>query len=143
MAVSTVPAVKSALVALFTAALPTVTVTWAAPQNEEDYVNEMVWLGDTRQEEEFRILGAQKIDEQYVIEVHVQALKEGDDPKATEERAWVMREACVAAVRADLDVSNTLNQWAGPFPTRMEVRPAGPKQWLARAVVEITGRARI
>lgn len=145
MANSTVPAVKAALVSAFSTALTGqgVTVTWAAPSDEEDYVNEMVWLGDTEHDEDFKLLGAQRIDESYTVEVFVQVMKEGDDPQTTEERWWAIRALCVNALRNDLTLGNVVNQWIGPFPTRVETRPAGPKQWLTRGTVSLACRARI
>lgn len=142
MAASKAPAVKAALVTLFDAATAA-TVTWAAPTDEEDYVAEMVWLGDVDQEENFRLLGRQSIDEEFTIDVWIQAIKEGDNPQATEERAWAIREECVTALRSDLTLGGVVNQWIGPFPTRMETRPAGQKQWLAKAQLTLRCRARI
>ena len=145
MANSTVPAVKAALVSTFSTALTGqgVSVTWAAPSDEDDYVNEMVWLGDTDHDEEFRVLGAQRIDESYTVDVQIQTVKEGDNPQATEERWWAIRALCVNALRADLTLGGIVNQWIGPFPTRIETRPAGPKQWLSRGTVSLRCRARI
>jgi hypothetical protein len=149
VAVSTVPAAKAKLLALFEAstvlgaATPAVTCTWAAPTKDDEYQLDHVWIGDVEQSEEFRVLGQQRIDEEYTVEIVVQAYREGDDEQAVEERAWVLREGVVAAIRADLSLGGILNQWAGTFPTRMEVRPATPSGWLARGTVTLTCRARI
>jgi hypothetical protein len=150
MAVSTVPATKAKLVQLFQAsaslggATPHVRVTWAAPTRDEEYQNDHVWLGRTRQVEEFRTLGAQRIDEEYTIDIVIQAYRSGNDEQAVETRWWVMREAVVAALRADLSLGGTVNGWVGPFPTDdVEPRPAAPKGWLCKGTVSLTCRARI
>jgi hypothetical protein len=142
MAVSTVPAAKAALVTLIEAALTGVSVTWSAPTDEEDYVAEMVWLGDVEHTDDWGALGRQRIDETYELEIVVQVYQEGDNAQACEERAWVLREGVVTAVRADLTLGGILNKWAGTFPTRMETRPAD-KGWLAKGTLRLPCRARI
>lgn len=142
MADSTVPAVKAALVTLIDGTTSGVTVTWAAPTDEEDYVAEMIWLGDVEHTDEFGALGGQRIDESYEVEIVVQVYQEGDDAQACEERAWVLRAAVVTAIRADLTLGGILNKWAGTFPTRMETRPAD-KGWLAKGTLRLPCRARI
>jgi hypothetical protein len=144
MAVSTVPAAKQKILDLLAANgdLAGVTITWAAPTNDSDYQHDNIWLGDVDQEETFRVLGAQKIDEEYRLPIHIQAHKEGDVEKDAEERFWTLREEVIGTLRADLTLGGILNQWAGTFPTRVEVRPT-PNGWLARGEVALTCRARI
>lgn len=146
MADSTVPTVKAYLLSLFQQAtdLTGVTVVWAAPTKEEDYDYDMLWLGETTDtDEEFRRLGAQSIHETYEVPVVFQAYIAGDDPQSTEERAWEMRAAIIDALRADLTLGDLISEWSGPYPTRMELRPANPAGWLAKGTVRIQCRATI
>ena len=145
MANSTVPAAKAALLSIFATALAgeSVDISWAAPSDDEDYTDEMVWLGDVDYEDSFKVLGAQRIDEEYTIPVSIQVVREGDNPQATEERWWALRALCVNALRDDLTLGGVVNQWVGSFPSNNETRPAGPKQWLSRGTVSLTCRARI
>jgi hypothetical protein len=114
MADSTVPAVKAYLLAEFQndADLTGVTVKWSAPADGDQYTRDMVWLGDVDQTEVYRAIGQERKDEDYTLEVVVQAYLEGDDPRATEERAWELRAAVAAAIRADLTLGGNLNHWA-------------------------------
>ena len=143
MAISTAPAVKQKILDLLAANtdLNGVTVTWSAPTNDSDYQADNIWLGDVEQEEDFRILGAQRIDETYTIEIFVQAVALGDVEKTAEDRAWVLRDEVVQSLRADLTLGGTVNQWVGPFPTRMETRPL-PNGWLSKGRLLLTCRAR-
>jgi hypothetical protein len=144
VAVSTVPAAKQKILDLLAANgdLAGVTITWAAPTNDSDYQEDNIWLGDVDQEEEFKVLGAYKIDETYTIPVHIQAVKQGDVEKDAEVRFWALREEVISSIRSNLTLDGVLNQWAGTFPTRVEVRPT-PNGWLARGEVSLTCRARI
>jgi hypothetical protein len=145
MADSTVPAVKAYLLAEFQndADLTGVTVKWSAPADGDQYTRDMVWLGDVDQTEVYRAIGQERKDEDYTLEVVVQAYLEGDDPRATEERAWELRAAVAAAIRADLTLGGNLNHWAEMDSTRMTTRPADPKGWLAKGTLQLRCRARI
>ena len=142
MAASTVPTVKAALITLFTTANPNVPVDWAAPAEDDRYGEDNIWLGDVEQEEDFKVLGRQRIDEEFTLDFWVQTVRQGNDPQDAEEAAWTLREACVTAIRSDLTLGGIVNQWVGPHPTRMEVRPL-PNGWLAKGRVALTCRARI
>ena len=148
MANATPPAVKQKLLDLFNAetgtgeALEGVTITWAAPTNDSDYQADNIWLGDVEQEENFKVLGRQSIDELYTVEIFFQAVALGDVEKTAEDRAWALRAAGISAIRADLTLGQTVNQWVGPSTTRMETRPL-PNGWLAKARLVLTCRARI
>lgn len=146
MADSTAPAAKAAILSLLNASadLTGVAISWAAPTKEDEYTEDMVWLGDVDPyNQEFVNLGGGKVDEEYDLEITAQAFLSGDDPQTTEERAWELRSAIVEILRADKTLSSTINKWSGPYPGAMTTRPATPNGWLAKTTVRLTCRASI
>lgn len=113
MPASTVPAAKSALLALATTALPaSVKVARGRPTDESDMASEMFFLGRARQTEEWGQTGSGgRRDEEYDLQAFVHVHKFGDDERATEERAWELRELFVAALRADVTLGGVLSKW--------------------------------
>jgi hypothetical protein len=132
---STVPAVKAALktaiaarTVISTAGIP---VLWGEPLDKDDWAGglEAIWLGDVDQSEEWPGLG-QRRDEDYTIEVRVSVFQHGDDPQATETRAWALRDEIVEAVRTDATLKSLLNLGAEVQRTTQANTPA-EKAWQA------------
>lgn len=100
---STVPGAKAAMIAaikansaITTAGTP---VLWGEPTKEGDYKGktEAIWLGDVDQTEEWPGI-TQRRDEDYTVGVVIRVIKRGNDEKATEERAWALRDEVAAAM---------------------------------------------
>lgn len=97
---SSVPAVKAALFGLMQTALPGTQVLWA--NTTANVQRESAWMGNADFSEEV-VASFMKAplphNEAYVVPVVVMALMEGDDPQATEERAWELAASVEDALR--------------------------------------------
>ncbi len=152
MSVSTAPLAKQKILDLLnarTALAAMVTadqlkIRWAAPTEEADYRRDIIWLGDVEQTEEHIALGGNGIrkDEDYTIQLWCQSYRVGDDPKATEEACWALREEAAAAIRLDPNLSGVLNQWVEIESTNVITRPA-EKGWLVKCEASLLCHARI
>lgn len=150
MAASTAPAAKQKILDLLNArpalaalvAAKTLRIRWAAPTEEADYRRDIIWLGDVRQTEEHVALGGNSKDEDYTVGLWCQSYRTGDDPKATEDACWALREEAAAAIRADPTLGGVLNQWAEIQSTNVTTRPA-EKGWLVKAEALVLCHARI
>lgn len=144
MAISTVPAVKAKLVTLLTAAsgLAGVKVTWTYPVDEDDIGQEHIHFGDVTQSEVWHALGALRREEDYTIELVILVKKYGDDPKATDDRLWVLREQVSTVLRSDPTLSGILNAWAEITQTNTTLQPL-TDGWATRARLGVHCKARI
>lgn len=110
---STAPTVKQKLIDLWTArpGLAGVVITWAGPTEEGDLENEHIFFESTEQDEEFAQVGGSptKREESYTLNTVLTVYMEGDDPKATEERAWAIRAEMSAAVRGNVQLDGLIN----------------------------------
>lgn len=90
IATSTIPATKAALLTKFSAALPSVLVTWGVPRGELDA--EVVIIGNGANIMQLAAaVGQQKRDERYVIDVLVSVVKGGlDSAQVASERAFAI-----------------------------------------------------
>lgn len=143
MPASTIPDAKAALLAAIQArgALSAVHVAWGVPAElpselERIYVSDAVDV--TR---EWAGLGGGRLDENYAIQVHVEAFRHGDDQSGTELRLWDLVTEIESAIRAD-------NRLGGLV---FVARPAGVDTktlptddgWIASATMRIAIEARI
>lgn len=148
MSASTAPAAKAQLLAMFAArdGLAGVHIDWAAPTKTEGYTGgENVWLGDIDDMQTWGAIARATLpkDEDYTIEFVAQAHREGDDPQATEERAWELVAEIEGALRADPSINGINNREAASLTrVKMTTRPAEPQGWLAKATGQITCHAR-
>lgn len=140
------PAAKAALLTAFGAqtGLAGVRITWGGPTEEDDLAYEHIWLGRVvREAPEFVAIGQQKIDEDYTVEVVVQARKGGDNEQATEERLWALEAECEAAIRADLSLGGVLGQHWAEIGRAEQVNNPIPNEWVSRVTFTVRCRARI
>lgn len=150
MAASTAPAAKQKILDLLNARTTLATlvaanelkIRWAAPTEEADYRRDIVWLGDVQQTEDHIALGGMRKDEDYTIELWCQSYRTGDDPRATEEACWQLREEAAAAVLANPNLGGVLNQFIEIQSTNVTTRPA-EKGWLVKAEASLLCHARI
>ncbi len=143
MAVSTVPAAKSALLAAIQArpALAGVLVARGLPA-QLPREPERIYIHNARDvDREWAGLGGQLMDETYVIEIIVETFGSGDDQVATENRLWTLINEIELAVRADLTLANTIRT-ARPDGSTEDTGPTD-EGWLARATTRIACVARI
>jgi hypothetical protein len=100
---STIPACKAAVLTVLAArpALTSVTRTWAGPTKDEDFVEEMIFLGVTEDTSEFVAFSGPR-EETYTLQITVWVELWGDDPQAAEERAHVLWDEVEDALRDDL-----------------------------------------
>lgn len=110
---SSVPAVKAALFSMLTTALPTTQVMYAAAS--VDFARESAWLGQADFSEETVAgftSGPNPHNEAYVVPVVFMATAEGDDPQATEERAWALVALFEDALRQAKVVGGSNVHWS-------------------------------
>lgn len=100
---STIPACKAAVLTILAAraALADVTRTWAGPTKDEDFVEEMIFLGVTEDTSEFLAYGGPR-EETYSLAITVWVEQWGDNPQETEERAHALWDEVEDALRDDL-----------------------------------------
>lgn len=98
---------------MLAAALPTTQVTWAG--HAIDFARESAWMGQANFTEEavagFRS-GALPHNEAYAVPVVFMATTEGNDPRATEERAYAMAALFEDALRQSGSTSVSNVHWA-------------------------------
>ena len=141
MATSTIPAVKTALLALLVAELDPVQVSWAKP-SQEAIAHESVWFDGADSTQRAEAMGNQRRDETFTLELIVSCIRDGDDAQGLELRMWEI----VA------DVEQLVRDNPKPIPAPLfDIQYGGAKQRpaqaegqrLSEAVVSINGRARI
>src|SRR5438132_7233984 len=93
MSVTTAPAVKAQLVALFKAAVEATTEVWFNRPNEDHSLAENVYVCDvtgTREWHNLRPGASKPVDEDYAVAVYVEVYRDGTDAEGTENRAWAI-----------------------------------------------------
>jgi hypothetical protein len=156
MAASTAPAAKQKLLDLLNAraalaasvANKSLKVRWAAPTEEADYKRDVIWLGETvEQEEEHIQLGGganRRKHEEYVVEVGMQAYRTGDDPQGTETAWWELRTELAAAVTADPDLTGSLpSGYAQLESSVVSTQPVATGGWLSKGSCRVRCKAQI
>jgi hypothetical protein len=143
---SSVPAVKGALFTMLTTALPTTMVTYAMSVRNFEESRESAWLGVARFGEEavagFRP-GALPHNEAYTVPVYVMATTEGDDPQATEARAFELAALFEDAVRQNGSLGLGNVQWANLTGKEPNLHPHGDVGWLAILEMTVSVQVRI
>jgi len=144
MAASTIPAAKAALVNLLTATMPAgVTVRWGGPTNEGQMTDEMSYLGDVTQSEEWVGLKSAGRVEDYTIELVITVRSHEDNEQTAETRLWQLRELAAGALRADPHLGGVLNEAGAELAeTRQDNLPL-TDGWACRARVTVHCRSRI
>lgn len=142
MPATTAPAAKSAILAAIAArpALTAITPTWGGPTEADDLAEEMIHLGRTIGEGEWRTLGAPNRHESYLIAVHIIVLKYGDDEQATEERAFELLDEVSAALYADKFLANgatNLLYTPAAIESWEQTNTPTPEQWGAQIVAQV------
>ena len=118
VSVSTIPAAKAKLLALFKEALAAETATevWAARPNEDHQLAENVYVGGVRGRREFRNVGRQLPngrEEDYTVSVDVEVFREGTDYEGTEARLWQLMALLETSVGENPDLGGLANvSWA-------------------------------
>ncbi len=137
---SAVPAAKTTIKTLLTAhtwPVSTPDIRWGQPTEGEDWPagGEVIYMGDTRPAtDQFVVLGANRLDEAFVIPVVADVRQYGDDEEATEKRAWVLRDEIVAVLQANPTLGGTVNRLTG-F-TRTPGNLPSPQQWRTQILIE-------
>jgi hypothetical protein len=100
---TTIPACKAAVLTLLAArpALSGVVLSWSGPTRDDDYVDELIFLGDTEDTSNWAAGGGIR-EENYALDVTVWVKLWGDDPQATEQRAHVLWDEVEDALRDDV-----------------------------------------
>lgn len=143
MPASTAPAAKAALKALFAArpGLSTVSVMWEVPTREEQVRNEMLFFGNVTVDGSWQVMGGLRRDEEYSVALTLQVRREGDDPQATEERAWTLLDEVAAAIASDKYLGGLLHQ-AAALTSISQENVATPEDWWAVITAQIACAAR-
>jgi hypothetical protein len=136
---TTVPACKAAVLALLAArpALTGVVLTWAGPTKDEDFTEEMIFLGDTDRTSDWAELGAGRRVESYSLTVTVYVEQWGDDPQAAEQRAYALLDEVEDTLRDDIRAVPSTLRTAGVFQfdgmsDHGSAGPSTPEKWGAR-----------
>lgn len=146
MAVSTIPAVKAALVSTISAAIadPDVEVTWSTPRGDKS--RDWVRVGDVVGQQNAAALGRKRRQEDYRIEVLVSVIRSDvESPQSVAERACAIAGEIEDALRADerlgLGIEDGLF-WAQVEKTDLAEGVAGGERW-AEVTVHVVCMARI
>jgi hypothetical protein len=101
VAVSTIPAVKAALLARLESrpGLTGVQICYGAPIPNPS--REFVWLGNVSGDQEWAAIGQLSRSEEYDLEVIVMVRREGSDQQACTERCFEIAEELAAELRSD------------------------------------------
>ena len=148
---SAVFAVKEAMLAVLDAhaALDGVTLAWAAPTKDEDFTEQMVFLGDTEEQSTWQALGGGQRSETFTVQIVVFVEQWGDDPKATELQARTLWAEVEDALRDDLfaqpstlRTAGLLDFGDGEIERRVTTGPATSEKWGARVDAAVSCRTR-
>jgi hypothetical protein len=144
VAASTIPAAKAALLTALQAraGLTGVDVRWGLPAQTLS-ANERVYVGDAEEIDRAWVgLGAQRLEENYILQVIVETFQAGDDQRATEERFWVLVNEVEQAVRGDLTLAQTVRLASPDGIAEARVGPTD-EGWAATGIVRVRCEARI
>lgn len=146
---TTVPACKATVLAILAArpALAGVTLAWSAPTKDEDFTEEMVFLGASDDTSDWAELGAGRRIEEYLLDLVVWVQRWGDDPQGTETRAHALWDEVEDALRDDIRSQPSTLRAAGVLQfnrvtRRTSLGPASPDTWGARIDARIQFQAR-
>ena len=144
-----VPATKAAILEVLgaRAGLAGVTLGWSGPTKDEDYVPEMVFLGEVERTSFWKQLGGHVREEEFSVAVTVYVEQFGDDPQTVEERAYALLDEVEDALRDDLVAPGGLLRAAGVFQfgefrASAATGPASTEKWGARVDACVDFQAR-
>ncbi len=144
-----IPACKRAVLTILAAreALADVTLTWSGPTKDEDFQDEMVFLGDTEDNSDWAELGTGRRTEDFLLDITVWVEQWGDDPQAAEERVHALWDEVEDALRDDIRATPSTLRTAGVFTFNRATRrtttgPATPEKWGARVEARVQFQAR-
>lgn len=144
MASSTAPEAKARIIALLQArpGLAGVQVTWGSPTEDEDIRREMIYLGATEIDGEWRTLGGQWRHESYSIALTVHVAQYGDNEQATEERAFALLDEVSGALASDSWLGGLLEGAPAALERITQTNTPGPQQWAAQVSAQVRCEAR-
>lgn len=123
-----------------------VLVTRGAPTEEIQSGRELIYFGDsvTDHDAEFVSLGADRRDEDYLLELNVYVFQEGDDEDATEARCEALCDEIATALQGDLTLGQLLKQALEADSFEQATNPVGsPEGWRATAEISLRCQALI
>ena len=132
-----VPNTKTALKALLALrpAWATVSIRDEQPTEIEDVTRDMFWFNPTEiPEDGWTWLGAQRRRVNFQLAFTVAIIRDGDNPRTTEDAAWTLLDDMLAGIKADYSLGGTIQQ-IGSMSGQMATEPFD-RMW--RAV--FTGR---
>ena len=145
MSVTTAPAVKAKLVALFKAAVDETTEVWFNRTNEDHQPAENVYVCGVQGERDWSLLGGPKphrMEENYTVEVDIEVYREGTDSEGPESRAWAIANLLEATLEDPTLGSMPNVQWV--FGSRFKQKSdGGTDGWLAAVTLDVAVKARI
>lgn len=115
------------------------TITWGGPTEAEDQTFDMVYLGPVNRqpaEDDFRVLGGDRVDESYRISVICDVYRYGDDEQATEQRAWQLHDGVMTVLCADKTIGGTVNRITGFRVSQSNPIPSA-NLWRSQILIEI------
>lgn len=146
---STIPACKTAVLAILAAraALSDVTRSWAGPTKDEDFTDEMIYLGASEDTSDWAELGTGRRTEEYLLDITVWVQQWGDDPQVTETRAHALWDEIEDALRDDIRAAPSTLRTAGVLQfnrasRRTSTGPATSEKWGALVEARVQFQAR-
>lgn len=98
---TTIPAAKTALAELFTAAVEPSTEVWATKTLEDHQIAENVYVEGARGKRRFvtiPVTGPKSRQEEYTVQCSIEVWRAGNDATGAEERLWAIIDQCELAL---------------------------------------------
>jgi hypothetical protein len=116
----------------------TPTIQWGPPlpTEEENIGEDSIYFGGVEITDEFRTLGASRIDEMYILRLAVDVRQYGDDEQATVARAWQLHDEILNLLRANMTLGGAISHITG-YTVRQEPAIPSPQQWRAVIVIDV------
>ena len=108
---------------------------WGQPTESDDQTLDSVYFGDVEGGDEFRVLGADRVDEEFRIRLVVDVRRYGDDEQATVERAWQVYEELLKLIHDDLTLGGSVSRITG-YRLVQGATP-NPQHWRAQVVLDV------
>lgn len=128
-----VPGAKTALKAILAArgAWAGVDIRDGQPTEVEDVTRDMFWFEPTEvPQDQWASLGAQRRRITFRLGFTIAVLRDGDNERATEDVAWTLFEDLMAALKANPDLSATIQMVQDV--TGRQINEPVPQHWQAR-----------
>jgi hypothetical protein len=111
-------------------------IAWGSPTENEDVTSDALYFSDIQSDDDFRILGGDRVDESYRLPVVIDVRRYGDDEQATEKRAWDLHDQILTLLHANKTLGGAINHIRG-FVVRQGNPVPSPQQWRAVIVIEV------